>query len=463
VTKSKIFFYSCLFFILGVGIGSYFALPFWIIFCLLVSGCLALLIGWPGHKKLIVIGLGGIFLFLGILRYMASVPEVSEKQIQFYNGQKVTFVGVVSREPDIRINNVKLKVKSEKLKVDNGWKTVNGNVLVNAKLYPEYRYGDELEIICELQKPESIEEFAYDKYLAKENIYSLCYWPEMKILQNSQGNRLFSVLLFVKNKFVNVVGKILPEPQAAFLGGLLYGARRGIPEDLMKGVGIARKKSFWISLLGIFFFVIITGAQASVVRAAIMGSLVLLAAQVGRVSRITNALLAAAAAMLVFNPKVLAFDVGFQLSFAATIGLIFLAPIFEKYLVRLPKFLGIKDSFASTMAAITLTLPLILYNFGRISLVAPLANVLILSVIPTTMAFGFIAVLGGLLYLGLGQVLGWLAWLCLSYIIKVIEMLSKIPWASMEIGQIHWILLVVAYLIIGGFIWQSQKFKIFKT
>ncbi len=487
LSKSKIFFYACLFFILGVGVVSYLSIPLWVALAILIAGCGFLFWGWPEKKKFVIVGLGGIFLFLGILRYAASAPMVNENQIQFYNGQVVTFVGVVDREPDTRANHTKLTINNLQLTINNDRKAVSGKVLVNAKLYPEYYYGDELEITCTLQKPEPVAEFAYDKYLAKEGIYSLCYWPEIKFLRSGQGSKLISGLLFIKSKFTSVVGKILPEPQAAFLGGLLYGARRGIPDDLMgvfnatgtthivaisgynitiiaalllkltKGIGIARKKSFWLSLLGISFFVIITGASASVVRAAIMGGLVLLAGQVGRVSRITNALLAAAAAMLIFNPKVLAFDVGFQLSFAATLGLIFLSPIFEKYLTKWPSAFGIKESFTTTMAAIIFTLPLILYNFGRISFVAPLANILILPAIPLTMAVGFIAVLGGSIYIDLGQVIGWLAWFFLNYIIKAVELMARIHWASREVGQIHWAMLIASYLVIGIFVWQYYR------
>lgn len=282
------------------------------------------------------------------------------------------------------------------------------------------------------------------------------------------------------------VNRILPEPQAAFLGGLLYGAERGIPQNLMddfsatgtthivaisgynitilaalllqitKGIGIGRKKSFWFALSGILFFVILTGASASVVRAAVMGGLVLLAAHVGRISKITNALLFAAAIMLVVNPKILAFDAGFQLSFAATIGLVFLSPIFEKYLEKAPSILGIKESFATTMSAIVLTLPLIVYTFGRVSLIAPVANILILPVIPLTMAVGSVAVLAGLIYHGFGQIIGWLAWFLLSYIIKTAEILGSIRLASVEVSGVHGIFLVIFYLLISWFIWHKS-------
>lgn len=493
MSKSKIFFYSCLFFVLGVGAGSYLSLPLWAAFGVFLAGCGFLFFGQP-KKIFVVAGLAGIFLFLGMLRFQASEITRDETQISFYNGEEKTFVGVVAAEPDVRDNGVKLTINNLQLTINDAQRRASGKVLVNARLYPVYHYGDELEVKCKLQKPEPIQEFAYDKYLAKENIYSLCYWPDIKLLATGRGNKIMAGILFVKEKLVATVNRILPEPQAAFLGGLLYGAKRGIPQNLMdkfsitgtthiiaisgynitilaalllqitKGLGLGRKKSFWIALSGILFFVILTGAASSVVRAALMGGLVLLATQVGRISKITNALMLAASAMLVFNPKILAFDVGFQLSFAATIGLVFLSPIFEKYFIKLPSMFGVKETFTTTLSAIVLTLPLILYNFGRISFVAPLANILILPVIPLAMAVGSLAVLGGIIYFGLGQTIGWFAWLVLSYIIKAVEFLAAVPLASGEAGKIHWVFLLIFYLLIGWFIWwkarENKKFNV---
>jgi len=487
MSKSKIFFFACLFFILGVAVASYLSLPLWAAFVIFIAGCGFLFFGWPQKNKLILLGLGGIFLFLGMLRFTASTPVADKNQISFYNEQEKTFVGVVAAEPDTRDNGVKLKIKGERLETENGWREIRGNILVNARLYPVFHYGDELEINCTLREPEPIEDFAYDKYLAKENIYSLCYWPETKLLATGRGNKIVAGILLAKEKLVATVNRILPEPQAAFLGGLLYGAKRGIPAELTekfnitgtthivaisgynitilavlllqitKNIGVGRKKSFWIALGGILFFVILTGAQASVVRAALMGSLVLSATQFGRISKITNALLLAAAAMLILNPKILAFDVGFQLSFAATIGLVYLSPIFEKYFEKIPSVFGAKETLTTTMSAIVLTLPLILYNFGRISFIAPLANIFILPVIPLAMALGSVAVLGGLIYFPIGHALAWFAWLVLSYIIKAVELLAAIPWASGEAGKMHWIFLIIFYLLIGWFIWWKSE------
>ena len=465
--KSKIFFYSCLFFIVGVGTGSFFDEALWIGIGFLTVGCIVFLITYP-NKRFLLIFLGGIFLFLGVLRYELSIEILSPNKISFYNNNDATFVGIVKKERDERNNHAKLVVEVLKYQDVDEWREVFGNVLVNASLYPRYEYGDRLEVTCNLKNPgvirtEDGNDFAYDKYLAKDNIYSLCYFPKIKLLERDQGSFLISTLLKGKKKFVLTVNRILPEPQAAFLGGLLYGARRSIPQDLMeqfnitgtthiiaisgynitilvamilsfaKGIGVSRKRSFWIALLGIIFFVIIAGGQASIIRAGIMGGLVLLANHIGRVSRIKNALILAAALMILINPKVLAYDVGFQLSFAATIGLVFLSPILEKYFKKWPSLLGVKESFLTTISAIVLTTPLILFTFGRLSLVAPITNILILPVIPFAMV-----------------------WLILSYIIKVVEIFSYISWASINVGKISWVVLVLFYASILFFIYYKM-------
>lgn len=188
------------------------------------------------------------------------------------------------------------------------------------------------------------------------------------------------------------------------------------------------------------------GAGASVVRAAVMGILILLAQQAGRLYQIKNALVFAGALMIFINPKVLVWDVGFQLSFAATLGLVYISPILQKWLeadkddFSLPGSIGafvksdksVKLILVATLSAQIAVLPLLVVNFGQLSLISPLANLLVLPVIPITMLFGFLAALAGLLFLPLGQIFGWLSWLFLTYEIKVIELLAKIPLAAVS-------------------------------
>ncbi|MBU0964672.1 competence protein ComEC family protein, partial [Patescibacteria group bacterium] len=423
-SKAKIFFYSCLGFVVGVAISSFINIPFWLVFSFGAVSFLLIVIMWKNQKAR-VLGFCILFAAGGILRFQASIPVSDNSLIQQYNGQETTFIGLISSEPDTRKSHVKLTI-DVKQGLEGLPEKITGKVLVNTYLFPEYHYGDLLKITCQLQAPEPITDddsgrvFNYDKYLTRFDIYSLCYRPYIEFIAADQGNVIMSTLLNIKTKFVQAVQLALPEPQASFLGGLILGAKKAIPDDLMesfnrtgtthivalsgynitiiaililnlcKHLWISRKGAFWVSLFAITFFVLITGAQASIVRAGIMGMLVLLATQLGRMSRITNTLVLAAVVMLLINPKVLVFDAGFQLSFLATIGLVYVSPIIEKVFKWVPAVLEIRASLVATLSATLMTLPLIIFQFGRLSLVAPLVNVLILPAIPVSMGLGFI-------------------------------------------------------------------------
>ena len=366
-SKAKTFLVLSLAFIIGAGIRSLFEVPFLLVYCLAVGGFVVSVLFWRNSKRRLV-GLCLIFISLGIFRYELSLPRTNESYVQFYNGQEVRFAAVINEEPDVRKNHVKLIVNTVQ-GIENMSEQISGKVLLKTSLYPEYSYGDLLDITCKLEAPEPLtfttekarREFAYDKYLARYDIYSVCYRPKINLIASDQGNVIMAGLLNIKSKFVQAVQLSLPEPQASFLGGLILGAKKSIPDDLMESFNrtgtthivalsgynitiiavlvlnmcryfwISRRKSFWVSLFAITFFVLVTGAQASIVRAGIMGMLVLLATQLGRMSQIANTLILAAVVMILINPKVLVFDTGFQLSFLATIGLVYLSPKLEKY------------------------------------------------------------------------------------------------------------------------------------
>jgi len=493
LSKAKIFLIIGLAFIIGVGIGSLFELPFLLVYCGAFGGLIMTALFWS-NRKWRMAGLGLIFICLGIMRYEYALPQAVEQDIQFYNDQEVRVAGIVSQEPDVRKDHVKLTVKAV-YGLENTPEQVSGKILLKIALYPEYRYGDLVDAKCKLQAPEPLSfetesgtrDFAYDKYLARFDIYSVCYRPKISLIAHDQGNTIMSGLLSIKNKFVKAVQMSLPEPQASFLGGLILGAKKAIPDDLMesfnrtgtthivalsgynitiiaililnlcKRLWISRKKSFWVSLFAITFFVLITGAQASIVRAGIMGMLVLLATQLGRMSRITNTLILAAVVMIIVNPKVLVFDAGFQLSFLATIGLVYLSPILKKFFTWLPNKFEIQQSMVATLSAIIFTTPLILYQFGRFSIVAPLVNVLILPAIPVAMGLGFITGLLALIWQPLGQIFGWIVWVILSYIIFIVETFAKIDFASFEIASISWAWLVAGYVALGFVLFINKK------
>lgn len=494
MVKSKIFFYACLFFIIGVFVRSVFSLDIFIIYLILLAGFFCSFL-YKINKYWLIIGFWLIFFVLGILRYEISLPRISDNQITFYNQQKTEFVGIVSKEPDQRQAQVKYEIKTEQVIIDDQPQKATGKVLISNFLYPQYGYGDRLKIVCDLKAPEEFNGFAYDDYLARYNIYSLCYYPQIELLAQGQGNFILAGIYNFKNHFVTKINQILPEPHASFLAGILIGAKKSLPADLaevfnqtgtthiiavsgynvtiiatflmlfLQNLGIGRKKAFWQILIGLIVFAIITGLQASIIRASIMGGLVLLAQYLGRMNKIGNALLLTAVIMLIVNPKILVFDLGFQLSFLATLGLVYFNPVLVEIL-KVEKFIKLKslkiiivDYFLTTMSAIILTTPLILYNFGKISLVAPLANILILPFIPIAMLLGFIAVVLALIYQPIGWVVGWLVWFVLQYIIWILNKLADFNWAYYEFDKIGLGLMVGAYLVISLIIVFHSKIR----
>lgn len=479
---SKIFFYSCLSFIIGVFIASITAVNFFYIYLILLFSILLLILSLR-NKYFLVLGLWGIFLFLGIWRYQLSLPGSSNREISFYNGQEIAFRGIVDKEPDQREDKVRLEIKADSLMIDKEQRKIRGKVLVTNYLFPEYNYGDNLEIKCKLIQPEKINDFAYDDYLARYDIYSLCYQPKITLLKQNQGNYILASIFNLKSYFIGQINKVLAEPQSSFLAGLLIGAKRAIPADLQTAFsktgtthivavsgynvtiivvflmliflkfGLGRKKSFWIIIGFLICFAILTGLQSSCIRAAIMGVVVLLANYLGRLSKIKNVLVLAVVLMLLANPKILVFDLGFQLSFLATLGLVYLNPVLVS-LFRLDKiknkFLKVVcgDYLATTMSAIIFTQPLILNKFGKISLIAPVANILVLPFIPLAMLLGFITGILAMLWPSLGWVAGWSIWLVLTYIIWVLENLASLNWAYFELPKISVWVMAILYLLI---------------
>jgi competence protein ComEC len=189
---------------------------------------------------------------------------------------------------------------------------------------------------------------------------------------------------------------------------------------------------FLFSLLGVWLFVLLVGAPPSLVRAAIMGSLLLLAEQLGRRRDIKRIVLLTAVIMVLPNPYILRYDIGFQLSFIATIAMIILVPLLTERIRKWPLPLALKEAAVSSFSAQIFVLPLLLLNFQKVALLAPLANVFVLPFIPLAMVVTFIIGVTGMLYLPLGQLGGVLGYLLLRYIILVGEFFGRLPWSQIE-------------------------------
>jgi len=390
---------------------------------------------------------GFCILIFGFGLWRAATAFNKKPDFEKYNFQNNTvLVGKTSEEPDIRSD-----FSYYVLEVSNGDK-----ILIKTNLYPEYFYGDTLKITGKIEEPTNFSDFDYKNYLAKDNIFFTGKYPKIELVSRGGATDFYGLLLEIKKMFINRINEILPEPQASFLAALLLGARRSLPKDLIEAFNatgtshivaisgynisliaimlfnffgfmlVPRRIIFWLVGILIILFTLIAGAGASVVRAAIMGSLLLISKREGRFYNMKNAIVLAGAAMLFFNPYLFRYDAGFQLSFLATLGLFYLSPHFERRFVgwRIPNFFSFRDNLAATLSAQIAALPVVLFSFGRFSWLSVPANVLVLPAVPPAMLSGFLAALVGFISVKIGSIVALATWFLLSYQIWVVELLS---------------------------------------
>lgn len=426
----------CDMFLIGVGLGAF---VFWK-FC---RGD-----GWQWFLLIFVVGL-----VVGAVR-VGIFEIVPEDDVRRMIGQDVDMEVCVNDEVDVRQSVVKYIVSSTG---EGGSAGFEGKVLVSAARYPVYEYGDVLRVSGVLEEAGSFEGFDYGEYLERFGVYGVVNSAVIRKVGDGCGWLGYEWIFRFKGVLEERISVVFPEPYSSMVAGLLLGSRKGIPPDLtldfnetglthivaISGYNItlvivivfsmfgfvSRRKRVVFAVTFVVVFVVLVGASSAVVRAGIMGVCGLMALYFGRKSEVLFSILFAAFVMNLFNPRVLVADVGFQLSFLATLGLVYVAPWFEGRFLRLPATFMIRENIMMTLSAQTFALPVILKNFGRVSLICPIANVFVLPLIPISMILSFLAVVLSFVSVGLGKVFAFGTYLVLDlvfFLVRVFADLSRL-------------------------------------
>ena len=439
-----------------------------------------------------------LFTLLGAWRYQLRPlePCFGPADLAYYNdrqagvAQPPVIEGVIADDPDVRDRYTLLRVRAERLFLAGIPRPVRGLALVRAPRFATYAYGDRVRVTGFLRTPPRFEGFDYRAYLARQGVYSIVQRPRVERLAGQGGSPLRRTLYRLRRALHRTVGRLLPEPTAALLSGILLGIESGIPRALYEAfnatatshiivisgfnitiiagllsAGLSRllgaRRAAPLVLAGIALYVLLVGADAAVTRAGIMGGLSVVALQLGRRTTAIISLAASALLMTALNPLTL-WDVGFQLSAMATLGLIVFAPPLQaraEALLRRGDGLGLdrigpflNDGLILTAAAQITTTPLVVYYFGRLSLVSLITNLLILPVQPYIMTWGGLAVLLATVpgLFPLAQLMAYIPWLCLTYTIWIVEATARLPLAFLDVGRFHPLWLWLYYLGIGA-------------
>ncbi|MCC7119010.1 MAG: ComEC/Rec2 family competence protein [Anaerolineales bacterium] len=484
-------------FVAGIVLASLLALPLWAWFLLLAGAVLVALFlrqanlfkQRPAYLALLPA------LLLGAWRYQLSQPVINAFQIAFYNDRSYEMLatGVISEPPDYRDTYTNLKLKVTAVDSGSGDLPVSGLLLARVPENVNYEYGQILRLRGTLQTPPENEEFSYRDYLAREGVYAYMTKTEVTLLPGRAGNPILAAVYAFKEKSLKNIYRLFNDPEASLLAGILLGVDTGLTARLQaafKNTGTAHiiaisgfnisiiagvlkklaealfktKKSAWLAIVGVFFYALLVGGDAAVLRAALMGSLAIVAGLLGRRQNGFNLLLSVALILLLFNPMQI-WDIGFQLSFFATLGLILYAEPLAAFAERIFSKLGDLNTIAQfinanvmlTLAAQLTTLPIMIYHFKRFSLVSLIANPFILPVQPAVMIFSGLALLVSHFFFPLAQVLAWLALPFSAYTIRMVEWFNRIPHGVVFLGDssLWWALGFYATLLGVTFNWSA--------
>jgi competence protein ComEC len=464
------------------------AVPLWV--WLLAMGLLttATVMLWRTPARMLCIAL--LALAVGGYRY-GLVPDTSDIA-QYNNIGGVTIEGIVESEPDIRDDRIQLRLRVETIFTQSQTFATSGLVLVNAPRIAQVAYGDRISATGELITPQEFDAFSYSDFLARSGVFSILTNALIEPVSSGEGSPFFVFLFDIKTQAQQHINQHLPEPAAGLLSGILLGNERGIsPEvaDAFSAVGashviaisgynmaiisgvimgllnkspIGRYK--WLATtIGIVFLAIYTllvGANAAVVRAAIMSSLLVIAPLLQRKTYVPASLAFVALLMSLQNPLVL-WDISFQLSFFAVLGLaLFVEPLSAPFAAILnglfprpiAQFLRnfLEEPLLVSLAAQILTLPLIILYFQRVSLASLIVNLLIVPLQAPLLLTGAIATILAFSAPVVAQLLFWMAGLLLIYTIDVVRIFARLPFADAAFYVDPRLIALFFTLIIGG-------------
>ena len=413
-------------------------------------------------------------------------------------------IGIVADDPSRIATGQVFDADVERLIINDASSTAHSNnvcaenirIQMKTKLYPRFSYGDPISFTGNLSKPfnfssDNGRSFDYAGYLAKDDVYYQMKSAAVMLTKSTTiaADRSFSMtstLYAIKRGFVGNLESALGEPQAALAGGLVVGDKAALGKDLLNDfrivglihivvlsgfnitiVGIAMRRllsrlpRIWgiaIGGIGIALFGILVGGGATVVRSCFMAGIALIADLIRRDYSVERALAFAALIMLIANPLILMHDPSFQLSFLATIGLVLLAGPIEGKLQWIPDKFGMRGTVACCLATQIFVSPFILYLMGQISIVGVIVNILVIPFVPMTMLAVFLTGTFGFIWHPVSIVIGWSAYLLLSYELIIVEWFAKLPFAAAYFPPFSvWWAVGFYAAFIGGFLWWKRR------
>lgn len=486
----------CSAWIVGIFVADQAGLPGLPLGIVAAAACVLALL-WRKSVVALPLVLLAAFAFGG-LRTATARPANDQTAVWQHTGKRVSLRGAVVKPPTWDDNHQTIVLDTSALTVDGTQQPVHGLVQLYLPAVPQIDYGQAISATGRLDLPRSGDLFDYRAYLARHSIYAVMNFPRVDTQGQARHLAPLASLMRMNTHLRAVLQRLLPEPHAGLLAGMLLGTQSAIPEPVLADFrttgtshllvisgwnisvllgaivggliasGVSRRRAALLALPVLPMYVLFVGASPSVVRAGIMGALVLWATIAEREADAWTGLALACALLTLLDPNVL-WDTSFLLSALGTAGILWWSSRMRERLALLSgsgplglRLLGvIGASLVPTLGALVLVLPLSLYQFGTLSTIAPLANLLLAPAIPPAMFFGALAAAVGLLALPVGQMIALLAWPFTAWLLEGTHLLAGLPWAAFEVPRfgVWWVWFCYALLAALGAsqVWQQRR------
>lgn len=421
-----------------------------------------------------IFGVGLLFLSIGTFQAREMKLVAQNDAI---SRQKIEALGYVSEVPTTNEYGQTIIITLQKIND----LPENAKVKIYAPTYPKLIYGQIIRFET------TVKPYGEKKWrLLKDGLIGEASLTDYTIVGTEQSPSVMAKgwLFNFRSSFNDAISRSLPAAESGLASGLILGEKALLTPEITRQLQISgtthiialsgynitiilslfvflreklsRLANLLVPIGFILAFVVMTGGAPSLIRAAIMGFMPLLAAYLGREGDSFISILFSASIMIAFNPFLTLFDVGFQLSFVALAGMIYLAPILARFLTGLPKYSG---PLSETVGAQIAAMPLLAYYFGSVSLISPLSNLVILSFVPLGMLVSFLVGLLGIIWQTLASFIAIPSFVVLHAINLLIALFGDLPAASksVKIENPLWMLLV--YFVLFDFWLLFSKTK----
>lgn len=414
------------------------------------------------------------------------VSVLSSKYIKFYAKVKdeASFEAVVvsSKKESEYYNSYTVKGKTAEFK--------NKKFILYLKKGTELEYGDRIKINGEFFEPEGVRNykgFSYKKYLQTEKIYGTIKTEKVQIISKNNTIFIFKLTNNIRNKIIEQIKKFLPEETSGLLIGLMIGDKTYISDEVrldfqksslahilaVSGAHVSyvvlgityinsinkmpKKSGYILTICILIVFIFITNFAVSVIRACIMSIILILSKLLYRKANINNTIIISILIILIFNPYSIN-SASLQLSYLGTIGVIYVAPVVQKFLERLIEKIDIKKVqgiqniikiISVPIAAQITILPVMVRNFNTISLTFLISNIVAMPLLGICIIGGYLLTIVSFVWLGLTKKIGIIFNIILKTLLLIAKSCGNLKLSNIYVITPNTITIIIYYIVVS--------------